>query len=845
MATETLDRGLVTSREPALLQSGELQRATNVIYRGGSPALWRVPGRTRFNSSAEASAILGVRYLNFDASEAGTVSPIIVAMVGTTYRSGTFTALTGTFANLATSVGTATTLDSVYYNNRHYLLNGNSSGVANRVIFPAPQTGILSSRRQGLQPVTGNVSLAAGTGAGWPTGAEFGDGYYFFFVTEVDKTTDVFEIEGTYIGQPPPSIQITGTADGVALTLPAAAINSSATHFRIYMVGPKERNEWTDLFFVDATKIMDIDVAQANTTITIGGGTASTQTQRATDNDASTWTNPTNALTENNTDATGAEGQELILKSFAFTTGSIGTIRGIEVMPKMRFVSSTVVTLKVEISRDSGATWGNPRFISIYKGIPLGSLLQGGGQYFVGKTGTPTDLWGRAAGTFVAADFTVPGVFRVRFTVAAEPGTGNPDRIGIDFAQVRLYYSTSYELKRQENFPAVVTTIGPVTAVVPANGPPPIASTGAIYQGQMVLNDVSNGSLIRYSLPDGVEYFPSIYALNTNNPDPVTCLKTVHSLLLAGTRHALIRVNYLPLGEDPQFNAGRAMEYIDRFNGIAGPLAATTFTTPGQPELLAYASYTGLRYTNGTTTDTLTEDIDWPNTVNLSKLHLCHLINYPALFTMVFHYIPADDTTSTVPTRELWLNYHPSKVKANGKLSVVGPIERGSLCSALAYINNVPIMITGNADGRVYIEDQGITQESGETLNPDIILRDIYPAGVGNEARIENVYLRYGFNDPGLLLEIIPYVKSLEEDYLEWKGYPGWAPELFRTSMGRAVPGGQSSLVNAGGYKRVAPDFNAESFTLRIRGTDVPNEPAGAMALSFLEYTGTPTNQGV
>src|SRR5262249_9183290 len=162
---------------------------------------WKAPGRTRFNVAPEAGAVVGMRFVEFDGAQAGVVDPLVVAQVGTTLRSASFAAETGTFADLATGVGSSAFLDSIHYNNHFFLLSANSDGVANRVIFLDPAAGTPTSRRHGMAPVTANVTLASAAGAGWPTNfAEFGDGRYFFFLTEVDKNSDAYEIEGTYTG---------------------------------------------------------------------------------------------------------------------------------------------------------------------------------------------------------------------------------------------------------------------------------------------------------------------------------------------------------------------------------------------------------------------------------------------------------------------------------------------------------------------------------------------------------------------------------------------------------------------------------------------------------------------
>lgn len=118
--------GRVTSRDASLLQPGELRVAQDAEYRPYNPAIWKIRGRSEFNSSAESAALRGGAFLEFDAD----ADNLFVVMHGAAYRKAT-AGLTGAFSDLAgwdssnyALLGTATTLDSVHYSNQHVLLNG-------------------------------------------------------------------------------------------------------------------------------------------------------------------------------------------------------------------------------------------------------------------------------------------------------------------------------------------------------------------------------------------------------------------------------------------------------------------------------------------------------------------------------------------------------------------------------------------------------------------------------------------------------------------------------------------------------------------------------------------------
>ena len=122
-----LSGGRVTSRDQSALMGGELSKAQDAYYKPYNPGIWKIPGRTAFNSSPESSPIRGVAWLDFDT----TVNDLLVIMRGTAYRKASAAALTGTFSDLAgfdasnyALSGTATTLDTVHFNNQQILLNG-------------------------------------------------------------------------------------------------------------------------------------------------------------------------------------------------------------------------------------------------------------------------------------------------------------------------------------------------------------------------------------------------------------------------------------------------------------------------------------------------------------------------------------------------------------------------------------------------------------------------------------------------------------------------------------------------------------------------------------------------
>jgi hypothetical protein len=113
-----VNNGFSNASDESLEQPGSLSRADDSEYRPNDPGLWKMKGRTAFNSTAESGDIKGAAYLEFD-----SVDDMLVTHVGTTYRKATV-AKTGTFGDLKTGLTGGSKMVAVHYNDRYYLMNG-------------------------------------------------------------------------------------------------------------------------------------------------------------------------------------------------------------------------------------------------------------------------------------------------------------------------------------------------------------------------------------------------------------------------------------------------------------------------------------------------------------------------------------------------------------------------------------------------------------------------------------------------------------------------------------------------------------------------------------------------
>jgi hypothetical protein len=223
-------QGKVTSRDPSLHVEGEVSEAKDCYYPPANPALRSVLGRTAFNSTAEASAIDGGAYLEYDGGAA-----YIVALVRglTTYRKATGGA-TGTFSDLAgfdssnyALSGSATILDSAYYNTKHILVNG----VDRPRVVSSDGTQMFLGMLQTTAAPT--ISRDAGVGTGFTLA--LGSTILYWIEERVKVGTTIVKRSS-----PTTAARLTFTGDGTldkpVITRPTL-LNPDTTHWATYATG--------------------------------------------------------------------------------------------------------------------------------------------------------------------------------------------------------------------------------------------------------------------------------------------------------------------------------------------------------------------------------------------------------------------------------------------------------------------------------------------------------------------------------------------------------------------------------------------------------------------------------
>ena len=637
-----------------------------------------------------------------------------------------------------------------------------TAGTGLTLVFTAQA--FVSSRFAGLAPVgVFEVSQVTTVAGSWSSASDMGAGYYWFLYTEmylpgaIDSPSQGF-VESGFVGTARVG-HITATAtDAIAIARSNVVNNgvsntATATHWQVYM---SDRN-------------IDSAITPSLATFRRIGGPIAIATATFTFKDAQTSQGPNLANAYVNPSSYPAGFLHGTLAAFAVPDGwknqtspsvfavAYGTDASI-LLKNFNFADDGLTPLGVEVrigtlnvsNQSMGvAVWlrtlDNSKITQTYMHTLGGTWGGSEGPVYLGSA---TDTWSPNI-AWTSADFTNANFALQLNTIGV--CESNRYLLGVD-AYVTVYY-TGTTVNRAGVFFKVVTLSSQagVSIAETANLPPPNATTGDIFDGQLVLNNPANPAMIKYSLPDFPEYFPVSYYINfeSKRKDIVTCIKRVGNVLVVGMQIGIKRVNYLPRETDAEFDRGRSQEDIATDHGIAGPLAATLFDMPGTGGLLAYVSYKGIHVTNGITTSELNTDLDWTSLFNMGLdsdgtpyMQRCVLVNYPSEYSLRLAYVPAGDTKVS---KYLQFSYHPMHIKGM-EMPAMGPCSMlaASFCSA--FVGGASKIISGHqTDGYVYVEDSGTTSEDATTsIVPALTTRWLLPRGVGGQGRIQRVYLRVG-----------------------------------------------------------------------------------------------------
>lgn len=353
-------------------------------------------------------------------------------------------------------------------------------------------------------------------------------------------------------------------------------------------------------------------------------------------------------------------------------------------------------------------------------------------------------------------------------------------------------------------YSSITATVIGVTQTFTVDQKPPTWDVAANYEDSIVVNDVNNKHIFRYSFPGKPWAFPGIYfvPLQTDLRDEVTCIAKLGDILVLGMKNNMFRVNFLPRENDGDFVRGRAYEEFSTDVGNQSKDGYAVFSAEGSGPRLAYVARDGIWITDGYNNQESTRDIDWEATVDVDSLGSCVLVNVPHLSILIFYYTPLGGTANQ-NTRALYFHYHPQHVK-DGRMKVTGPVTQRQpdgtsgvniRTNAAAYGSNTLFYAAGeSSDGRIGKEDQN----SAITAKMLVQTRLIYADGIDSESELQRLYL---------LSKNMPTAPSVVTNKIAW---------ATRKADAAALSVGVSAAFVSGLLDRKPFDFFAEAFQLRV-----------------------------
>lgn len=733
---EPLTQGLVTSRDPAQLKSGELTQAKNCVYLPYDEALHRAFGRLDISTVSTATGgVTGLRALQFDGD--------VVRLLAQANTSGGSPATWSVNGATATQIETLTAsgahLETAQFRGRYFVFNGTN---VNRVYVASGAniggrltTNAASFYEHGLKPVSTQIASATGTGT-WSLTAT---GLYEYWTTEVVRFATggvVGDLESTFNGNPL-TINVTATNAPPIIYRPSP-VNTAATHWNLYRSPLKE--------FLNDTSFPSGDLIAANIDIDTQSVTDGTTAQTVAltlpssnggNSNYNDWSTPANAM--NDADANliasanngvgGLFNRRQMYYGFAGFNAVRGKVTGITMTIRARYTGTgaphPVLTAMLGV-RDSSTglfyAWPpatpyvagfNPNPVAIptpvaFRGLafptvtiskrtaPLTTTLA------VYTLGSAIDDWLPPGINWTDTDLANLGVI-IQAGFFASSGA---QVVEVEYLKIRVDYSGLNPSEELRPFRAITVVVGNQETAVGTDGLPPVSSTGDIFEGSLVVDDVGAPGKIKWSYPGYPESFPEgLYELELPGAtrDVVTCIKTVGRAIVVGMRNSLWRISYLPSEEDSNFQRGRAVDVIDIGHGIVNPMAAALFTGPDGRTELAFAAYDGLYATDGFTVRLLSADLDWINPTStettISKYDSIQIVNNPTLKELVMYYQSSATLTDTLGSDlALHFNYGLQHIKSGqerGLPKISGPVRVSNLVAGNTdYVRAVAVQPT-------------------------------------------------------------------------------------------------------------------------------------------------------
>lgn len=304
------------------------------------------------------------------------------------------------------------------------------------------------------------------------------------------------------------------------------------------------------------------------------------------------------------------------------------------------------------------------------------------------------------------------------------------------------------------------------------NGEPPISSIATIHQDRVVANDVANPSHVRFTWAGEIHKWPA-FNLVFFPGDIVRGIRSMAQHVVILTRDGAWRMDYLPSPEDASFRTDELKARIPGAPGVVNSFAHVLFNT-GNEYWVAYVSPSGLIITNGVIASVLTEDLDWPGMVELSRLSQSRIVNNKVEWRLEISY-PSLGNTTEPNDKVLFAHYHPSHLKPGSggglRTAITGPIDRPARDWAEAVLNEeVPVTVSTKGQ-TAYINWRGVTDPvTLRNIRLDARTGRQYAAGIGNQSRVRRVWIHHNESQAGISLlgRIISHNEGQDDSEQTW-----------------------------------------------------------------------------
>ena len=772
---EELTGGLVTSKDPRNLGSGELSGGQNGWYTDLHDGL--VPAPAPFKTDtihASSGSVDGLSYLCFNngtervLAETATDGFLLFSL-----QAATATGVVSATADSGIDASTSPGHTLVSYEDKYVLLNGAARASVIR--------DDLSVRNLGLLPVTAamSVSAASATSNIWSGGATGYFDYWYTEVAELGGDPETITIESAYDAAGAATVLQENTADAIAVArayipdynwrvegkLPAVPRNTETTHYYVYRSEAKTLEG--DPAFPIGERIGRVPIggiSSSDDTVSNGyvpfydgletesaywypqvasasGLTASGAAANDITKDSTTYADTTTFFTG----GIGSASDYIELSGFLAPTGlsfSSVSLLNFGIKAKLDYYNSAhylyLYHMDVAISIDGGATYG-PR-------IPFRATI-------------PTDnAWHEVDcgfANFGLISLTPAEVTNLRVRVfprvlfAAGSGSTNVT-YGANFWLTGLRMSIKYDgtgAVPKVPYPGIVINEGRTSTVSSRGGLPPVANLGCIFNGTLLTNDLDMVNRIRWSFPGKIDSFPTLYysVIETGQIDEIVGITTVNNVCVVLLKRALVRVNYLPTEDDASFGRSRIWDFINSRIGCVNKKAWTKIVTPSGSELLVFVGEDGVYATNGDSCDRYDLDLNFWGVVDASvDMDASHILLAPEQESKNIMFSAAGaSSTKLVPLSHSPRHMKGDRFKIGLPWALTGITNRSLL--GFRDKHNDPYFMIGKSDGTV------VTYKAAQ-LRPSIMgqaalamtvqTRRANYESIGQEYRVDTVYLQ-------------------------------------------------------------------------------------------------------